>query len=89
MIDNYKSDTNFAQIYEQVEQGVPISLDSIQEEFLMFGSHLCITKTIWDKVMQQSLESPYAGLRSAQSTIQAIELYFYWGKMLMTTSLIV
>ena len=43
MIDDYKSDTNFAQIYEQVEQGVPVSPYSIKEGFLMFGSCLGIT----------------------------------------------
>ena len=38
MIDDYKSNIDFAQIYEQVTQGVPISHYSIKKEFLMFGS---------------------------------------------------
>ena len=81
MIDDYKSDTDFAQIYEQVEQGVPVSPYSIKEGFFMFGSRLCITKDLQDKVMQESHEPPYAGHKSAQSTIQAMELYFYWPTM--------
>ncbi|MCO5571313.1 hypothetical protein L7F22_025051 [Adiantum nelumboides] len=34
-----------------------------------------------DKVMQESHEPPYADHRSAQPTIQAMELYFYWPTM--------
>ncbi|MCO5563944.1 hypothetical protein L7F22_017596 [Adiantum nelumboides] len=81
MIDDYKSDTDFAQIYEQVEQGILVSPYSIKEGFLMFGPRLCITKALRDKVMQESHEPPYAGHRSAQPTIQAMELYFYWPTM--------
>ena len=44
----------------------------------MFSSRLCITKTLRDKVMQESHEPPYAGHRSAQPTIQAMEIYFFW-----------
>ena len=35
--DGFKSDTNFAQIYEQVDQGVPISPYSIKEGFLTYA----------------------------------------------------
>ena len=44
----------------------------------MFGSCLCIIKSLWDKVMQQSHEPPYASHKSAQLTIQAMDLYLYW-----------
>ena len=50
MIDDYKSDIDFAQIYEQGEKGVLISPYAIKEGFLMFGFSLCITKNLWDKV---------------------------------------
>ena len=46
MIDDYKSDIDFVQIYEQVEQGVPIFPYSVKEGILMFGSCLCITKDL-------------------------------------------
>ena len=75
IINDYKSDTNFAKIYEQVEQGVLISPYSIKEGFLMFESCLCITKTLWDKVIQESHEPPH---RSENPTIQAMDLYICW-----------
>ena len=56
MIDDYKSDIDFAQIYEQVQQGVPISPYSIKEGFLMFGTHLCITKCLRYKVKLENHE---------------------------------
>ena len=81
MIDDYKSDSDFAQIYEQVEQGVLVSPYPIKEGFFMFGSRLCITKDLRDKVTQESHEPPFASHRNAQPTTQAMELYFYWPTM--------
>ena len=40
MIDDYKSDIDFAQIYEKVEQGVPISPYSIKEGFFFGVLHI-------------------------------------------------
>ena len=81
MINDYKSDPDFAIIYEQVEQGQQITPYSLKEGFLMFGPRLCITKTLREKVMKESHEPPYAGHRSAQPTIQAMEIYFFWSTM--------
>ena len=44
----------------------------------MLGPRLCITKTLREKVMKESHEPPYEGHRSAQPTIQAMEVYFFW-----------
>ena len=77
MINDYKSDPDFAIIYAQVEQGQQITPYSLKEGFLMFGPRLCITKTLREKVMKESHEPPYAGHRSAQPTIQAMEIYFF------------
>ena len=77
-IYDYKQDIDFARTYEQVEQGVPTSPCSIKEGFLMFESCPCITKDLWDKVMQEGQEPPHASHRSAQPTIQSMELYFFW-----------
>ena len=81
MVDDYLTDEDFAQIYDQVKQGTPISPYSLKEGFLMFGSRLCITKTLREKVMQECHEPPYAGHRGVQATIQGMEIYFYWPTM--------
>ena len=81
LIDDYQSDDDFASIYAQVEKGSQGPPYSLKDGFCMFGSRLCITKTLRDKVMQECHEPPYAGHRGAQATTQAMEIYFYWSTM--------
>ena len=44
----------------------------------MYGSRLCITKDLREKVMDESHAPPYVGHRGIQTTLKAIETYFYW-----------
>ena len=47
----------------------------------MYGSKLCITKDLREKVVFESHAPPYVGHRGIQTTMYAIETYFYWPLM--------
>lgn len=47
----------------------------------MVGNRLCITKSLRQKVLQESHKPPYARHRGIQATTQAMEMYFYWPSM--------
>ena len=50
---------------------------SLKEGFLMHGSKLCITKDLCEKFMLESHAPSYVGHIGIQTTMQAIETYFY------------
>ena len=47
----------------------------------MYGSRLCITKNLHEKVIFKSHVPQYVGHRGIQATTQAIETYLYWPSM--------
>ncbi|MCO5564532.1 hypothetical protein L7F22_018194 [Adiantum nelumboides] len=77
MIDEYAIDAKF--------QGCNLSHCTREERrtisFERWLSSLCITHSLREKVMYESHAPPYAGHRGIQSTLKAIETYFYWPTM--------
>ena len=65
MVDDYTHDDDFVAIYTKVSKVQKVPLCTIKDGFLMYGSHLCITKSFherfWKKAMipltQENLES--------------------------------
>ena len=78
MIDKYAQDEDYASIAKDLEEGRDHEHFSLKEKFLMYGSRLCITIDLLVKVMNESHAPPYVGHRGIQTTLQAIETYFYW-----------
>ena len=78
MINMYAQDEDYASIVKDLEEGKASDLFSLKEGFLMHGQKLCITKALREKVMDESHAPPYVGHRGIQTTLQAIEIYFYW-----------
>ncbi|MCO5567329.1 hypothetical protein L7F22_021019 [Adiantum nelumboides] len=54
---------------------------TLQDGYLLHGNRLCITHSLREKVMFESHAPPYAGHRGIQTTMKAIETYFYWPTM--------
>ena len=78
MIDKYAQDEDYASIVKDLEEGRAHEHYSLKEGFLMYGSRLCITKDLREKVMDESHAPPYVGHRGIQTTLKALETYFYW-----------
>ena len=81
MMEKYADDEDYASIIKNFEEGKDNENYSLKEGFLMHGSKLCITKDLREKVMLESHAPPYVGHRGIQTTMQAIETYFYWPRM--------
>ena len=77
MINKYAQDEDYASIVKDLEEGRDREHFSLKEGFLMYGSRLCITKDLHEKVMNESHAPPYVGHWGIQTTLQAIETYFY------------
>ena len=54
MIDKYAQDEDYASIVKDLEEGRAHEHYSLKEGFLMYGSRLCITKDLREKVMDES-----------------------------------
>ena len=55
----------------------------LQDGYLLYGNRLCVTRSLWKKTMFESHAPPYAGHRGIQTTLKAMEMYFYWPTMKM------
>ena len=76
VIDDYTNDEDFASIMAAISNDLPHEPYSLKDGFLLYGSRLCITKNLREKVMHESHVPPYAGHRGIQATTHAIETYF-------------
>ncbi|MCO5566534.1 hypothetical protein L7F22_020211 [Adiantum nelumboides] len=71
---------------QELGSSIPLVIDqvfdkSIKRGYLLHGNRLCITRSLHEKVMFESHAPPYAGHRGIQTTMKAIETYFYWPTM--------
>ena len=55
MINNYAQDEDYASIVKELEEGKDKEPFSMKDGFLMYGTKLCITKALREKVMDESL----------------------------------
>ncbi|MCO5564460.1 hypothetical protein L7F22_018121 [Adiantum nelumboides] len=81
MIDEYANDPNFKDVISAIALGKKEEPFTLQDGYLLHGNRLCITCSLREKVMFESHAPPYVGHRGIQTTMKAIETYFYWPTM--------
>ncbi|MCO5588727.1 hypothetical protein L7F22_042686 [Adiantum nelumboides] len=81
MIDEYTIDPDFKDVISAIALGKKEEPFTLQDGYLLHGNRLCITRSLREKVMFESHAPPYAGHRGIQTTMKAIETYFYWPTM--------
>ncbi|MCO5605312.1 hypothetical protein L7F22_059494 [Adiantum nelumboides] len=81
MIDEYALDPDFKDVISAIALGKKEEPLTLQDGYLLHGNRLCITRSLREKVMFESHAPPYAGHRGIQTTMKAIETYFYWPTM--------
>ncbi|MCO5588821.1 hypothetical protein L7F22_042781 [Adiantum nelumboides] len=81
MIDEYAIDPDFKDVISAIAIGKKEEPFTLEVGYLLHGNRLCITHSLREKVMYESHAPPYAGHRGIQSTLRAIETYFYWPTM--------
>ncbi|MCO5614903.1 hypothetical protein L7F22_069188 [Adiantum nelumboides] len=81
MIDEYAIDPDFKDVISTIALGKKEEPFTLQDGYLLHGNRLCITRSLREKVMFESHAPPYAGHRGIQTTMKAIETYFYWPTM--------
>ncbi|MCO5596792.1 hypothetical protein L7F22_050862 [Adiantum nelumboides] len=81
MIDEYAIDPNFKDVISAIALGRKEEPFTLQDGYLLHDHRLCITRSLREKVMFESHAPPYAGHRGIQTTMKAIETYFYWPTM--------
>ncbi|MCO5594306.1 hypothetical protein L7F22_048335 [Adiantum nelumboides] len=81
MIDEYAIDPDFKDVISAITLGKKEKPFTMEDGYLLHGNRLCITHSLREKVMYESHAPPYAGHRGIQSTLRAIETYFYWPTM--------
>ncbi|MCO5593953.1 hypothetical protein L7F22_047972 [Adiantum nelumboides] len=80
-IDEYAIDPDFKDVISSIALGKKEEPFTLQDGYLLHGNRLCITRSLHEKVMFESHSPPYAGHRGIQTTMKAIETYFYWPTM--------
>ncbi|MCO5594117.1 hypothetical protein L7F22_048138 [Adiantum nelumboides] len=80
MIDEYAIDPNFKDVISAIA-GKKEEPFTLQDGYLLHGNRLCITRSLREKVMFESHAPPYVGHRGIQTTMKAMETYFYWPTM--------
>ncbi|MCO5555307.1 hypothetical protein L7F22_008852 [Adiantum nelumboides] len=81
MIDEYAIGPDFKDVISPIALGKKEEPFTLEDNYLLHGNQLCITHSLREKVMYKSHAPPYAGHRGIQSTLRAIETYFYWPTM--------
>ncbi|MCO5603742.1 hypothetical protein L7F22_057894 [Adiantum nelumboides] len=79
--DEYAIDPDFKDVISTIALGKKEEPFTLQDGYLMHGNRLSITRSLREKVMFESHAPPYAGHRGIQTTMKAIETYFYWPTM--------
>ncbi|MCO5579340.1 hypothetical protein L7F22_033196 [Adiantum nelumboides] len=79
--DGYAIDPDFKDVISAIALGKKEEPFTMEDGYLLHGNQLCITHSLREKVMYESHAPPYAGHRGIQSTLKAIETYFYWPTM--------
>ncbi|MCO5607614.1 hypothetical protein L7F22_061811 [Adiantum nelumboides] len=79
--DEYAIDPDFKDVISTIALGKKEEPFTMEDGYLLHGNRLCITYSLREKVMYESHAPPYAGHRGIQSTLKAIETYFYWPTM--------
>ena len=78
MKEQYAIDDSFARVYDQLIEGHKHKHYTLKEGFLMMQGKLCVTHQLRQKVLTESHAPPYASHRGIDSTVTAVDHYFYW-----------
>ncbi|MCO5609985.1 hypothetical protein L7F22_064220 [Adiantum nelumboides] len=78
IIDEYAIDPDFKDAISAIELGKKEEPFTLQDGYLLHGNRQCVTHSLRENVMYESHAPPYAGHRGIQTTLKAIETYFYW-----------
>ncbi|MCO5583898.1 hypothetical protein L7F22_037815 [Adiantum nelumboides] len=78
MQDHYSTDEDFVGPYDALVRGKHPDSYSLKDGFLMFRGKLCVSRLLRRKVMTESHSPPHAGHSGIDSTIKALEMYFFW-----------
>ncbi|MCO5546933.1 hypothetical protein L7F22_000372 [Adiantum nelumboides] len=81
MVDQYATDTDFADIFTRIRDGEIVAGYSIREGYLMRKTMLCVTQSLREKVMTECHCPPYTGHRGIATTMKGVERYFYWPRL--------
>ncbi|MCO5552875.1 hypothetical protein L7F22_006394 [Adiantum nelumboides] len=77
----YATGLDFKDVISAIALGKKEEPFTLQDGYLLHGNSLCITRSLREKVMFESHAPPYAGHRGIQTTMKAIQTYFYWPTM--------
>ncbi|MCO5554689.1 hypothetical protein L7F22_008222 [Adiantum nelumboides] len=81
MVDQYATDTDFADIFTRIQDEEIVAGYSLREGYLMRKTMLCVTQPLRKKVMTECHCSPYMGHRGIATTMKGVERYFYWPRL--------
>ncbi|MCO5585889.1 hypothetical protein L7F22_039823 [Adiantum nelumboides] len=81
IIDEYPIDPDFKDVISAIALGKKEEPFTLEDGYLLHDNRLCITHSLREQVMYESHAPPYAGHRGIQTTLKAIETYFYWPTM--------
>ncbi|MCO5614518.1 hypothetical protein L7F22_068801 [Adiantum nelumboides] len=81
MVDQYATDTDFADIFTRIRDGKTVAKYSIREGYLMRKTMLCVTQPLREKVMIECHCPPFTGHRGIATTMKGVERYFYWPRL--------
>ncbi|MCO5552726.1 hypothetical protein L7F22_006243 [Adiantum nelumboides] len=70
MVDQYATDTDFADIFTRIRDGETVAGYSIREGYLMRKTMLCVTQPLREKVMTECHCPPYTGHRGIATTMK-------------------
>ncbi|MCO5570494.1 hypothetical protein L7F22_024216 [Adiantum nelumboides] len=75
MVDQYATDTDFADICTRIGDGETVAGYSIREGYLMRKTMLCVTQPLREKVMTECHCPPVTGHRGIATTMKGVERY--------------
>ncbi|WP_255573124.1 RNase H-like domain-containing protein [Enterobacter cloacae complex sp. GF14B] len=78
MVDQYATDTDFADIFTRIRDGETVAGYSLREGYLMKKTMLCVTQPLREKVMTECHCPPFTGHRGIATTMKGVERYFFW-----------
>ncbi|MCO5573072.1 hypothetical protein L7F22_026837 [Adiantum nelumboides] len=81
MVDQYATDTDFADIFTRIQDGEIVAGYSLWEGYLMRKTMLCVTQPLREKVMTECHCPPFTGHPGIATTMKGGERYFYWPRL--------
>ncbi|MCO5599187.1 hypothetical protein L7F22_053287 [Adiantum nelumboides] len=81
MVDQYATDTDFADIFTRIRDGETVAGYSIREGYLMRKTMLCVTQPLREKIMTECHCPPFTSHHGIATTMKGVKRYFYWPRL--------